>query len=90
MNIEQEIQKDQTEKKDFLDFNEMKNKENISKDFFDSQLKDFESKTGEQGKQILNNLQSFLEKNKIDDVKWQLAIMLLIEKLIEKKWEKYI
>ena len=68
-------------------FSQLKNEENISKGFYLNQIKEFEDKTWEQWKQVLNHLQVFLLKNKIDDVKWQLATMMFIENLIEKKWD---
>jgi len=82
MNIEHKNKIEEKEnKKDIFtnseeQFSKLKNEEKISKEFYLNQVKEFESKTGEQWMQILNNLQSFLIKNSVDDVKWQLATII--------------
>ena len=50
-------------------FSKLKNKDGIPKELYQKQIREFETKTGEQGKQILIHMQDFLVKNNIDDVK---------------------
>ena len=94
-NIEQQKKVEQTKQKNALSFSnidklfsDLQNKDHISKTFFTNQVKEFQEKTGEQWEKIVQNLSSFLEKHNLNDTKSFLATLLLVEQIIDKKWEK--
>ena len=69
-------------------FSQLQNKDNISKEVFEKIFSDFETKTWKQGKEILENMSDFVDKNNLKDTESILSICLFIESISEKYWEK--